>query len=60
MNNNEKEKDSHMSQRAVTTEKLTKRFVGSYRVKSIVLTNAIELKLPSCYKIAGKLDNPRQ
>ena len=49
-----------MSQRAVTTEKLTKRFVGSYRVKSIVLTNAIELELPSCYKIAGKLDNPRQ
>jgi len=32
-------------------EKLTERFVGPYRVKAIVLTNAIELKLPSTVKI---------
>jgi len=33
------------------TEKLTKRFVGPYRVKAIVLTNTIELELPSTVKI---------
>jgi len=33
------------------TEKLTERFVGPYKVKSIVLTNAIELELPSTVKI---------
>ena len=33
------------------TEKLTERFVGSYKVKAIVLTNAIELELPSTVKI---------
>jgi len=32
-------------------EKLTKRFVGPYKVKKIVLTNAVELKLPSTVKI---------
>jgi len=33
------------------TEKLMKRFVGSYRVKKIVLSNAVELKLPSTIRI---------
>jgi len=32
-------------------EKLTEQFVGSYRVKGIVSTNAIELELPSSIKI---------
>ena len=33
------------------TEKLIERFVGPYRVKAIVLTNAIELELPGTIKI---------
>ena len=33
------------------TEKLTERFVGPYRIKKIVLSNAIELELPSTVKI---------
>ena len=33
------------------TEKLTKRFIGPYKVKAIVSTNAIELELPSTVKI---------
>ena len=32
-------------------EKLMERFIGPYKVKSIVLTNAIELELPSTVKI---------
>ena len=32
-------------------EKLTEWFVGPYRVKRIILTNAIELELPSSVKI---------
>jgi len=32
-------------------EKLTERFVGPYKIKKIVLTNAVELKLPSMIKI---------
>jgi len=32
-------------------EKLTEKFVGPYQVKGIVLTNAIELDLPSIIKI---------
>jgi len=32
-------------------EKLTERFIGPYKVKSIVSTNAIELELPSTVKI---------
>jgi len=32
-------------------EKLTERFVRPYKVKSIVLTNTIELELPSTVKI---------
>jgi len=33
------------------TEKLMKKFVGPYKVKAIVSTNAIELELPSIVKI---------
>jgi len=33
------------------TEKLIERFVGPYRVKAIVSTNAIELELPGTIKI---------
>jgi len=32
-------------------EKLTEQFMGSYKVKGVVLTNAIELELPSSVKI---------
>ena len=33
------------------TEKLTERFVGPYKVKAIISTNAIELELPNSIKI---------
>ena len=33
------------------TEKLTERFVGPYKIKKIVLLNAVELQLPSIVKI---------
>jgi len=33
------------------TEKLTERFVGPYKVKKIVLSNAVELELPNTVKI---------
>ena len=33
------------------TEKLTERFIGPYKVKKIVLVNAVELELPSTIKI---------
>jgi len=33
------------------TEKLTERFISSYRVKKIVSTNAVELELPSTVRI---------
>ena len=33
------------------TEKLTERFVGPYKVKGIVLSNAVELKLPESARI---------
>jgi len=33
------------------TEKLTERFVGSYKIKKIVLLNTIELELPSIVRI---------
>jgi len=38
-------------QMARRTEKLTERFVGPYRIKKIVLSNAVELELPSTVKI---------
>jgi len=33
------------------SEKLTERFVGPYKVKAIVSSNAIELDLPTIVKI---------
>jgi len=33
------------------TEKLTERFVGPYKVKAIISSNAIELDLPSTVRI---------
>ena len=33
------------------TEKLTERFVGPYKIKKIVLTNTVELELPSTVRI---------
>jgi len=33
------------------TEKLMERFVGPYRIKKIILLNAVELELPSTIKI---------
>jgi len=33
------------------TEKLTERFMGPYKIKKIVLSNAVELELPSIVKI---------
>jgi len=33
------------------TEKLTKRFVGFYKIQKIVLLNAVKLELPSTVKI---------
>jgi len=33
------------------TEKLMERFVGPYRIKKIILSNAVELELPSTVKI---------
>ena len=33
------------------TEKLTERFIGSYKIKKIVLLNAVELELSSIVKI---------
>jgi len=33
------------------TEKLTERFIGPYRIKKVVSSNAIELELPSTVKI---------
>ena len=33
------------------TEKLTERFVGPYKVKKIISSNAVELELPSTIKI---------
>ena len=32
-------------------EKLTERFIGLYKIKKIVLTNAVELELPSIVRI---------
>jgi len=33
------------------TEKLMERFVGPYKIKKIILSNAVELELPSTVKI---------
>jgi len=41
------------------TEKLMERFVGSYKVKKIVLTNAVELELPNTVRIHPVVDASR-
>jgi len=33
------------------TEKLTERFVNPYKIKKIILSNAMELELPSIVKV---------
>jgi len=33
------------------TKKLTERFVGPYRIKEIVSSNAVKLELPSTVKV---------
>ena len=33
------------------TEKLTEKFVGPYKIKKIILTNIVELELPSTVRI---------
>ena len=33
------------------TEKLTERFVGPYKIKKVVLSNMVELELPTTIKI---------
>jgi len=33
------------------TEKLMERFIGPYKIKKIVLTNVVELELPSAVRI---------
>jgi len=33
------------------TEKLTERYIGSYKIKKIISLNAVELELPSIVKI---------
>jgi len=33
------------------TEKLTKKFVGLYKIKKVVSSNAVELELPTTIKI---------
>ena len=41
------------------SKKLTKWFMGPYRIKGIVLTNAIELELPSSIKICSVVNVSR-
>ena len=33
------------------TEKLTKQFVGLYKIKRVILANTVKLKLPATIKI---------
>jgi len=44
-------KDLKFQMKERCSEKLTERFVGPYKVKRIILTNAIELELSSTIKI---------
>ena len=44
-------KDLKWQMKGRRTEKLTEHFVGSYKVKGIVSSNAIELELPKSIKI---------
>jgi len=36
---------------SITMDKLTERFMGPYKIKKIVSSNAIELELPNTIKI---------
>jgi len=40
------------------TDKLTERFVGPYRVKGIISSNAIKLELPSSIRIHPIVNDP--
>jgi len=44
-------KDLKWQMKGRKSEKLTKRFVGPYKVKGIVSSNVIELELPKSIKI---------
>jgi len=44
-------KDLKWQMKGRRSEKLTERFVGPYKVKEIVSSNAIELELPKSIKI---------
>jgi len=44
-------KNSKWQMKGRRSEKLTERFVGSYKIKEIVSSNAIELELPKSIKI---------
>ena len=44
-------KDLKYQMQGRQSEKLTEQFVGPYKVKRIILTNAIKLELPSSIKI---------
>ena len=44
-------KDLKWQMKGKRSEKLTKRFMGPYKVKRIVSSNAIELELPKSIKI---------
>jgi len=44
-------KDLKWQMKGRRSEKLTERFVGSYKVKEIISSNAIELELPKSIRI---------
>jgi len=44
-------KDLKWQMKGRRSEKLTERFVGPYRIKGIISSNAIELELPRTIKI---------
>jgi len=41
------------------TEKFTEKFVGLYRIKKIILSNTVELELPSTIKIHPVVNGSR-
>jgi len=44
-------KDLKWQMEGKRTEKLTERFIGPYKIKRVILTNAVELELPKTVKI---------
>jgi len=52
-------KDLKWQMKGRRSEKLTKRFVGPYRVKGIISSNAIELELPKSIKIHSAVNVSR-